>query len=71
MAKILKLGIPKGSLQDATKDLFAKAGWKLGISSRSYFPNIDDDHLSLVSTPLIRPKPAGFACMAFAKSSRV
>ena len=42
----LKLGIPKGSLQDATRDLFAKAGWSLGISSRSYFPNIDDKEIS-------------------------
>jgi ATP phosphoribosyltransferase len=38
----LKLGIPKGSLQDSTVELFAKAGWRLTISSRSYFPGIDD-----------------------------
>ncbi len=38
----LRLGIPKGSLQDATIDLFAKAGWKIYASGRSYFPQIDD-----------------------------
>jgi ATP phosphoribosyltransferase len=38
----LKLGIPKGSLQDATIDLFSRAGWKIGVSSRSYVPAIDD-----------------------------
>jgi ATP phosphoribosyltransferase len=38
----LKLGIPKGSLQDATIDLFSRAGWKIGVSSRSYVPTIDD-----------------------------
>ena len=39
---ILKLGIPKGSLESATIDLFKKAGWKITTSSRSYFPTIDD-----------------------------
>jgi ATP phosphoribosyltransferase len=39
---ILKLGIPKGSLESATIDLFKKAGWKITTSSRSYFPSIDD-----------------------------
>jgi ATP phosphoribosyltransferase len=38
----LKLGIPKGSLQDATIDLFSRAGWKITVSSRSYVPSIDD-----------------------------
>ena len=41
----LKLGIPKGSLQDATLDLFAHAGWKITISSRSYVPTIDDTEI--------------------------
>ena len=40
--KKLRLGIPKGSLQDATIDLFAKAGWKIYANGRSYFPQIDD-----------------------------
>jgi ATP phosphoribosyltransferase len=38
----IKLGLPKGSLQDATVALFQKAGYKLIVSSRSYFPHIDD-----------------------------
>src|SRR3984893_11423743 len=38
----LKLGIPKGSLQDSTIQLFARAGFNLYVSSRSYFPTIDD-----------------------------
>jgi ATP phosphoribosyltransferase len=41
----LKLGIPKGSLQDATVDLFARAGWKIAVSSRSYVPSIDDPEI--------------------------
>ncbi len=38
----LRLGIPKGSLQDATVHLFERAGYKMNVSSRSYFPTIDD-----------------------------
>jgi ATP phosphoribosyltransferase len=38
----LRLGIPKGSLQDATVQLFARAGFNISVSSRSYFPAIDD-----------------------------
>src|SRR5215470_12316751 len=41
----LKLGIPKGSLQEATLDLFARAGWKITIGSRSYVPSIDDPEI--------------------------
>jgi ATP phosphoribosyltransferase len=41
----LKLGIPKGSLQDATVQLFARAGFNIYVSSRSYFPAIDDPDL--------------------------
>src|ERR1700693_5873529 len=41
----LKLGSPKGSLQDATIDLFARAGWKITVSSRSYVPAIDDSEI--------------------------
>ena len=39
---VLKLGIPKGSLQDATIALFERAGWRIYASGRSYFPTIDD-----------------------------
>ena len=41
----LRLGIPKGSLQDATVQLFARAGFNLYVSSRSYFPGIDDPEI--------------------------
>src|SRR2546429_9724581 len=43
--RVLKLGIPKGSLQEATLDLFARAGWKITLSSRSYVPTIDDPEI--------------------------
>ncbi len=46
MSDILKLGLPKGSLQDATLALFKKAGWKVSVSGRSYFPEINDDSIS-------------------------
>ena len=42
----LKLGIPKGSLEKATIDLFEKAGWVIKTSSRNYFPSVDDPQLS-------------------------
>lgn len=42
---ILKLGIPAGSLQDATAELFKKAGYRITFSSRSYYPSIDDDNI--------------------------
>ncbi|MDE3103765.1 MAG: ATP phosphoribosyltransferase [Acidobacteriota bacterium] len=41
----LKLGIPKGSLQDATIALFERAGWRIFASGRSYFPTIDDPEI--------------------------
>lgn len=51
----LQLGLPKGSLQNATVDLFAKAGFTISISSRGYFPAIDDEEISCM---LIRPQEA-------------
>lgn len=42
---LLMLGLPKGSLEESTKALFAKAGWKITTSSRSYKPSIDDPEL--------------------------
>ncbi|MFP6656838.1 MAG: ATP phosphoribosyltransferase [Pirellulales bacterium] len=45
MANPLKLGIPAGSLQEATAELFRRAGYKITFSSRSYFPVIDDDEI--------------------------
>jgi len=43
---ILKLGIPKGSLEDATIALFDKSGWRIKLASRNYFPEVDDPELS-------------------------
>lgn len=42
---VLKLGIPKGSLEEATVKLFGRAGYNIKIKSRSYFPTIDDDEI--------------------------
>ena len=44
--KKLKLGIPKGSLENATIELFRKSGWKISLSSRNYFPDVNDETLS-------------------------
>ena len=44
--QVLKLGLPKGSLQESTFDLLSKAGFHFSVSSRSYFPSIDDDELT-------------------------
>ena len=41
----LKLGLPKGSLQDTTQKLFVRAGYDLRISGRSYYPSIDDEEI--------------------------
>jgi len=46
--KTLTLGIPKGSLQDKTVEIFQKAGFNIYVSSRSYFPTIDDTEIKLV-----------------------
>jgi ATP phosphoribosyltransferase len=43
--KVLRLGIPKGSLENATIELFRKSGWKISVSSRSYFPMVDDEEI--------------------------
>ncbi len=44
----LKLGIPKGSLEESTVNLFRKAGYKITVSSRSYYPSIDDPEIECV-----------------------
>jgi len=49
----LRIGIPKGSLQETTKKLFALAGFQLRISGRSYYPSIDDPEIECI---LIRPQ---------------
>lgn len=49
----LRLGIPKGSLQETTQSLFVRAGYRLRISGRSYYPEIDDPEIQCI---LIRPQ---------------
>lgn len=46
--RILKLGIPKGSLADSTVDLFARAGFDIQVSSRGYYPSVNDPELSCI-----------------------
>jgi len=50
---MLQLGLPKGSLEIPTVEMFAKAGWRITISSRSYYPGIDDDEIECT---LVRPQ---------------
>jgi ATP phosphoribosyltransferase len=45
--KVLRFGLPKGSLQDATIQKLAKAGWNISVSSRSYIPYVDDAELEI------------------------
>ena len=45
MSQVLKLGIPAGSLQEATRELFKRAGYVISFTSRSYYPGIDDDEI--------------------------
>lgn len=45
-SNILRLGVPKGSLQESTFNLFQKAGYNMSVRSRSYFPTVDDETLS-------------------------
>jgi ATP phosphoribosyltransferase len=54
--KILKLGLPKGSLQESTMELFRKAGIRVNTSSRSYFPYCDDEEIEVM---LIRSQEMG------------
>ncbi len=56
MSEILKLGIPKGSLETATLDLFTQAGWNINTRSRNYFPSINDPEISCA---LVRSQEMG------------
>src|SRR5467141_2710382 len=47
MDKTLRFGLPKGSLQEATIEKMAKAGWNISLSSRSYVPYVDDPELEI------------------------
>lgn len=46
MSNMLKIGLPKGSLQDATINLFEKSGWKINLHPRNYFPDVNDEELT-------------------------
>lgn len=46
MERKLALGLPKGSLERTTLELFARAGWRINVSTRNYFPDIDDPEIS-------------------------
>jgi ATP phosphoribosyltransferase len=46
--QLLRIALPKGSLQESTYKLFERAGWKISSSSRSYFPRMDDNEISAV-----------------------
>ena len=56
MTDVLKLGIPKGSLEAATLDLFASAGWNINTRARNYFPSIDDEEIKCA---LVRSQEMG------------
>jgi len=45
--KKLRFGIPKGSLEKATINLFEKSGWRINVNDRSYFPDIDDEDIEI------------------------
>ncbi len=47
MSNQLKIGLPKGSLQDSTIKLFAKSGWKINLHHRNYFPDVNDEELNI------------------------
>nr|CRH07010.1 ATP phosphoribosyltransferase [Candidatus Magnetococcus massalia] len=59
MSQQLKLGIPKGSLQKSTIDLFAQAGWNIQDRSRNYFPSIDDPEINCA---LVKPQEMAPFC---------
>ncbi len=52
-SRSLRLAIPNGNLQQATVDLFARAGYKVAIGDRSYYPEVDDSEIECM---LVRPQ---------------
>jgi len=48
MSNKLKIGLPKGSLQESTFELFRKAGYKISSTSRSYFPTVNDEEIEII-----------------------
>ena len=65
---VLKLGIPKGSLEEATVKLFGRAGYNIRIKSRSYFPSIDDDEIECM---LIRAQGGGYLERTMVEKPRI
>ena len=63
---LLRIGLPKGSLQESTIDLFDRAGYHVRVPSRSYFPEIDDPQISCVmfdcASAIITPVPVNRSC---------
>ena len=51
--KVLKFGLPKGSLEAQTLELMRKSGWRVSVGSRSYMPSVDDPSLTC---RLLRPQ---------------
>lgn len=45
---VLRIGLPKGSLQDATIRMMRRAGWSINVSERSYYPSVDDKELEII-----------------------
>jgi len=43
--RLLRIGLPKGSLQEATVEIFRKAGWRVNVDPRGYHPDVDDPEL--------------------------
>jgi len=65
--RILKIGLPKGSLQEATMRYLSKAGFNFSVSERSYFPSVDDEEIQAI---LIRAQEiARYVEMAFSIST--
>ncbi|MDR2935404.1 MAG: ATP phosphoribosyltransferase [Candidatus Adiutrix sp.] len=61
MDRTVALGLPKGSLEKSTLELFARAGWRIAVSERNYFPDIDDPEIicTLVKAKEMAPYVAG------------
>ena len=59
--QVLRFGLPKGSLQEATIEKMGKAGYDIKVSSRSYIPYVDDDQLEI---RLIRAQRSAATCAA-------
>ncbi len=64
MSQQLRLGIPAGSLQEATAELFRNAGFKITFASRSYYPAIDDPEIHLHPHPAVQEMPRYMSGMA-------